>query len=339
MAGLRHIPCRVVLLLTCLDAAARCGSVALTYTAHPHMDCNQDDAECEPFKSCRDTAGNCIPCCDLATDGKQGCLEKLEAACNSNAVPWNSTLTCVGFGWNPPGNPGLLKQNCYNWVSSRAPNATFYFKPGFGPTAPAAPRLFVATSEHIRVVGRTARSSAASTSLHFDWPATTIVAKMTGPASVVLKESSNASQPPNPRHGPPDVANSYWISTHPPCCDWDSSACKPSLSYADLGGKCVEAHGVRLNTTATATDYPLGLQAGETATVRIEKITEAREDMGGVVEFVGRYPCRHTHSHFNRELLSHATRLIGVWIPHVQGCVRLSYILLRQRSMLRPPNG
>jgi hypothetical protein len=70
----------------------------------------------------------------------------------------------------------------------------------------------------------------------------------------------------------------------------------------------VEAHGVRLNTTATATDYPLELQAGETATVRIEKITEAREDMGGVVEFVGRYPCRHTHSHFNRELLSHATR-------------------------------
>ena len=98
-------PLAVFLLVFRFGAAA-----ALTYTAHPHMDCNQDDAECEPFKSCRDAAGNCIPCCDLATDGKEGCLAKLEAACNSNAVPWNDTLTCVGFGWNPPGNPGLLKQ-------------------------------------------------------------------------------------------------------------------------------------------------------------------------------------------------------------------------------------
>ena len=133
----------------------------------------QDDAECEPFKSCRDASGKCIPCCDLATDGKKGCLAKLEAACNSNSLPWNNTLTCVGFGWNPPGNPGLLKQNCYNWVKSGAANATFYFKPGFGPqTLPGSMKFFPATSNEIRLVGRTARSSTTSTSLHFDWPAT-----------------------------------------------------------------------------------------------------------------------------------------------------------------------
>ena len=172
-------------------------------------------------------------------------------------------------------------------MKSGSANATFYFKPGFGPQAPSTPKLHPATSSKIRVVGRTARSSPSSTALYFDWPATTIVARLTGPAFVVLKEASNASHPPNPRHGPTEVANSYWISMHPPCCDWDSSACEPSLSYKDVGGKCVASLGSRLNTTATVTDYDLGLQPGETATVRIEKITEAREDMGGVVEFVG----------------------------------------------------
>ena len=83
-----------------------------TYTAYPNHDCNQDDAECEPFFSCRDVSGTCIKCCDPATDGDEGCLRKLEAACNSNAVPFgkSSTFTCVGFGYAPPGNPGLLKQ-------------------------------------------------------------------------------------------------------------------------------------------------------------------------------------------------------------------------------------
>ena len=42
-----------------------------------------------------------------------------------------------------------------------------------------------------------------------------------------------------------------------------------------------------MNTTGLVSEYPIGLKAGMTATVRIEKITEAREDMGGVVEFVG----------------------------------------------------
>ena len=83
-----------------------------TYTAYPNHDCNQDDAECEPFFSCRDANGTCIKCCDPATDGDAGCLRKLEAACNSNAVPFgkSSTFTCIGFGYAPPGNPGLLKQ-------------------------------------------------------------------------------------------------------------------------------------------------------------------------------------------------------------------------------------
>ena len=146
------------------------------------------------------------------------------------------------------------EQACFNWVKrtpSKTNNETFFFKPGHGPKPPGAPTLFpAATSEHIRVVGRTARSSPASTSLWFDWPSTTIVAKMTGPASVILNESYNASSPPNPKHGPADVANSYWVTMHPPCCDWDDSHCVPNLSYADVGGKCLLAKGVRINTTA-----------------------------------------------------------------------------------------
>lgn len=84
----------------------------LAYTAYPNHDCNQDDAECEPFASCRDANGTCVKCCDPATDGEVGCLRKLEAACNSNAVPFgkSSAFNCIGFGYAPPGNPGLLKQ-------------------------------------------------------------------------------------------------------------------------------------------------------------------------------------------------------------------------------------
>lgn len=176
-------------------------------------------------------------------------------------------------------------QACYNWVQrapSKTNNETFYFKPGYGPMAPGTPKLYpAATTEQIRVVGRTARSSATSTSLWFDWPSTTIVAKMTGPASILLNEFSNASVPPrNPRHGSTEIANSYWITVHPPCCDWDDSHCIPNLSYKDIGGKCLLAQGTRLNTTALVAEYPL-LSSGTTATVRIEKITEAREDMGG----------------------------------------------------------
>ena len=251
------------------------------------MACRQDDAECEPFASCRDASGKCVKCCD-PEDSKDVCLGKLEVACNSNAVPFGKSpnFTCVGFGYAPPGNPGLLKQACYNWRKSSS-KETFYFKPGYGPRPPGVPTLFpAATSEQIRVVGRTARSSAASTSLWFDWPSTTIVAKMTGPATVLFNESSNATSPQNPKHGPTEVANSYWITLHPACCDWDDSHCKPNLSYDDVGGKCLLTQGIRLNTTALVKEYPL-LPAGATATVRIEKITEAREDAGGVVEFVG----------------------------------------------------
>jgi hypothetical protein len=175
-------------------------------------------------------------------------------------------------------------QACYNWVQrtpSKTNNETFYFKPGYGPMPPGAPKLFpAATTEQIRVVGRTATSSAASTSLWLDWSSTTIVVKMTGPASILLNESSNTSVPPNPRHGPAEIANSYWVTLHPPCCDWDDSHCTPNLSYKDVGGECLLAEGRRLNTTALVAEYPL-LSSGTTATVWIEKITEAREDMGG----------------------------------------------------------
>ena len=47
---------------------------------------------------------------------------------------------------------------------------------------------------------------------------------------------------------------------------------------------------VRLNTTAAVHEYPLPLAAGVTATVRIEKVTEAREDSGGVVRFDDKKP-------------------------------------------------
>ena len=182
---MRRSAAPAVLLLLCCPATR--GETALAYTAHPNMDCNQDDAECEPFHSCRDANGTCVPCCEPATDGEAGCLQKLEAACNSNAVPFgkSAAFECVGFGYAPPGNPGLLKQvrppccphhspplpvllvglqlapavadtqACYNWVKrapSKTNNETFYFKPGFGPKPPGAPKLFPAMSEHIRVV-------------------------------------------------------------------------------------------------------------------------------------------------------------------------------------------
>ena len=45
---------------------------------------------------------------------------------------------------------------------------------------------------------------------------------------------------------------------------------------------------MRLNTTANVTEYPVpNLDHGVTALVRIEKVTEAREDAGGVVGFKG----------------------------------------------------
>ena len=100
------------------------------------------------------------------------------------------------------------------------------------------------------------------------------------------------SQAPVGAAGPAEVANSYWVTTHPPCCDWDDSHCVPNLSYKDVGGKCLVAEGVirtqinflrsgwplhrgaqkyslgqvRLNTTALVSEYPL-LASGVTATV------------------------------------------------------------------------
>ena len=98
------------------------------------------------------------------------------------------------------------------------------------------------------------------------------------------------SQAPVGAAGPAEVANSYWVTQHPPCCDWDDSHCVPNLSYKDVGGKCLVAEGVirtnisavwaalrrraqkyslgqvRLNTTALVSEYPL-LASGVTATV------------------------------------------------------------------------
>ena len=45
--------------------------------------------------------------------------------------------------------------------------------------------------------------------------------------------------------------------------------------------------GIRINTTSNLSIYDLGLSNGRTATVRVEKLTEAREDSGGVVQFAG----------------------------------------------------
>ena len=57
-------------------------------------------------------------------------------------------------------------------------------------------RFFPATSEGIRVVGRTARAAAAATSLYFDWSSVYIIARLTGPATIVLHEAQNSSKSP-----------------------------------------------------------------------------------------------------------------------------------------------
>ena len=111
----------------------------------------------------------------------------------------------------------------------------------------APPQLYPATSAHIRVVGRTARATSTSTTLFFDWSSVYITARLTGPASIVLHEARNASKAP--QHPPGAAGNSYLIT------------------LAGVAGS------VRLNTSANATDYDLGLAPGQTATVRIEKVT------------------------------------------------------------------
>ena len=155
---------------------------------------------------------------------------------------------------------------------------------GVASAMPTTLQLFPATHPQIRVVGRTAAQAphpsrrgrgagdagagaaaargGKSTALYFDWSSVYIVARLTGPASILLHEAANASKAP--QHPPAAPGNSYLVqlldSQQPP---------------------------VRLNTTATVHEYPLPLAAGVTATVRIEKVTEAREDSGGVVRFDG----------------------------------------------------
>jgi hypothetical protein len=80
------------------------------------------------------------------------------------------------------------------------------------PPPPPQQQLFPATSPQIRVVGRTARqaNNASSTTLYFDWSSVYIVARLTGPASVVLHEASNSSKAP--QHPPGSEGNSYLIT-------------------------------------------------------------------------------------------------------------------------------
>ena len=71
-----------------------------------------------------------------------------------------------------------------------------------------------------------------STALYFDWSSVYIVARLTGPASILLHEAANASKAP--QHPPAAPGNSYLVqlldSQQPP---------------------------VRLNTTAAVHEYPM----------------------------------------------------------------------------------
>ena len=81
-----------------------------------------------------------------------------------------------------------------------------------------------------------------------DWPATTIVARLTGHAAMILKESVTPAPPNfNPRHGPGEVANSYWISMHHAVTGTPPRASPLSRTQTSAAG-IVAAHGVRLNT-------------------------------------------------------------------------------------------
>eukprot|EP00729_Bicosta_minor_P007398 gene7398-18685_t len=121
------------------------------------------------------------------------------------------------------------------------------------------PAVFPATHENIRVVGRTASTEAHPTTLFFDWSSVYIVAHITGPASIVLDEGvgkRNATAVPT-------LGNSYLITVD-------------------------GTNPVRINTTATHTEYSIpNLGPGVSGVVRIEKVSEAREDAGGVVGFNG----------------------------------------------------
>jgi hypothetical protein len=158
--------------------------------------------------------------------------------------------------------------------------------------------FFPATSKDIRVVGRTAHAASAPTSLYFDWSSVYIVVRLTGPASLVLYEAKNSSKAPQ-HQGTQAAGNRYDVSlclyrfSSLGCCCcrccwvWSHHSqeiCRTHSYLITLDGKYP---GTRINSTSNTTEYDLGLPKGHTATVRIEKVTEAREDSGGVVRFAG----------------------------------------------------
>ena len=128
-------------------------------------------------------------------------------------------------------------------------------------TAAAAtdvPVLFpAATTPQIKVIGRTARAcadakNASCSTLWFDWSSVYIEIEAVGPLSILLHEIWP--------HGQEYSITLNGTVPHP-----------------------------QLNTTGNGTqprEYAI-LAAGQQASVRIEKVTESREDVGGLVGFVG----------------------------------------------------
>merc|ERR1740130_689097 len=110
---------------------------------------------------------------------------------------------------------------------------------------------FPANHADIRVTGRTVTNG---TSLYHDWSSVYFEFAATGPVALNMQERWS--------HG-----NEY------------------SVTLATSGS----VRSFQFNTTNATVPKPfdLGLASGETATVRVEKVTEARTDAGGLVQFLG----------------------------------------------------
>ena len=113
----------------------------------------------------------------------------------------------------------------------------------------AATTFFPATSPRIRVVGRTAANG---TALAFDWSSVTLLMNASGPLSIVLEESQ--------AHG-----QEYLVQRTTDGKQWAST---------------------QLNTTSS-TLYPLLPSGAGPTLLRVEKVTEGRQDAGGMVRFGG----------------------------------------------------
>ena len=117
----------------------------------------------------------------------------------------------------------------------------------------ATTTFFPATSPRIRVVGRTAANG---TALAFDWSSVTLLMNATGPLSIVLEESQ--------AHG-----QEYLVQRTTDGKQWASTQLNTS------GG------------TTGLTVYPLLSGGAGPTLVRVEKVTEGRQDAGGMVRFGG----------------------------------------------------